>query len=815
MTVAITALFAGMALAGCTGGNNGGDDNGGGGGTTTAPQAVVTATPLSPKVGEAVSFTASQAKEGDTATWAFGDGATGTGSQTTHAYQAPGSYIVLLTLKNDKGEATNDAALTYITVVPPALELANITAETPPVARAAASAQVVQTGTTINFDAAGSGAWVANEEFDPADPVQSPAHNPPFQSTGEVTYAWDFGETGANATGGATTGATVNHTFATAGLFPVKLTVTDDDGKSSSYIITVRVLPNTPPKTGVRNPTTFLTATIGEPESLDPGYDYETAGGVVLENVYEKLFDYPRDAADRVVPRLAASEPVVDASGMNWTIKIRQNVKFHDGTMMSAEDVKFSIDRLILMNDPDGPAWIYGVISGAELYMHGSEGTAADRQAYLAAGGVTVVDDYTVKFRLDNPDPAFKFKLAFYASSIISKDYVCANSEPDFVDCLPPVGETRHPWMDTHVAGTGPFTLDAWIPGQQVILKRFDGYWGEKPQLEKVILQKVEDINTRLLMLFSGQADDIYVPVDHDVDVIGKPDVRITESPSWTVGFIGFNQKFCGGPTDAGFQTCMTANGGDAPKDANGQPAPLFFSDVNMRKAFTWAFDYDTYYNDILKKHGRMLNGPLPKGIFGYDDSIPQPKQDMAAAVEAFKKTNNSAGFSLAIYFNTGNTVREKTAALFAQNLEQMCREAGATCDVTSQGLDWSTAFLPKQRARALPMFYLGWAPDYAYPDNYVVTFAHSEKGVYSKRVGYVNPALDAKLDQLVAELDESKSKPGWSEAVKTLNDDYVFLWLAQGANFHVEREWVKGYYYNPMHSGGPNIGDYSTISKG
>lgn len=812
MSVAITLLFAGVALAGCTGGNNGGG-GGGGGDTTATPQAVVTASPLSPKVGESVSFTAAQAKSGDTAQWSFGDGKTGTGTSTTHAYDAPGQYIVLLTLSNSKGNATNDAALTYITVVPQALELSNITNSTAPVATAAASAQVVQVGGTVQFDASGSGAWEANPEFDPNDPVQSPAHNPPFQSTGTVTYAWDFGD---GASGGNTTGDKVNHTFATAGLYPVKLTVTSSGGKSGSYVITVRVLPEAPPATGVRNPSTFITATSGEAESIDPGYDYESAGGTILEAVYEKLYDYPRDAADRVVPSLAASDPQIDSSGKNWTIKVRQGVKFHDNTDFTSEDVKFSLDRLILMNDPDGPAWIFSSIAGAEDYA-GSDGTAADRQAYLDAGGITTPDPQTVVIKLAYPDPAFKFKLAFYAASIVSKDYVCAHAESDFVDCLPPPGETRHPWMDTHEAGTGPFMLDAWIPGQQIILKRNDGYWNtaEKAKVEKVIIQKVEDINTRLLMLFSGTADDVYVAVDHDVDVLNKPNVRIVENPSWTVGFIGFNQQFCGGPSDKSFQSCMTANSGDAPKDKNGQPAVDFFADKNMRIAFTYAFDYETYFTKIVKNHGRMLNGALPKGIFGYDESIPQFKQDMGKAVEAFKKTNYSQGFSISIYYNTGNTVREATAALYAQNIERMCQQAGATCDVKSQGLDWSTAFLPKQRARALPMFYLGWAPDYAYPDNYVVTFAHSQKGVYSKRVGYSNPALDEKLDQLVQELDETKAKQGWSEAVKTLNDDYVFLWLAQGANFHVERDWVKGYYYNPMHSGGPNVGDYSTVSKG
>lgn len=799
--VTIVAILAGAVLAGCA--NNEGDGGTPGGGS--APTAAVTATPLAPKVGETVTFS-SGAGASDTSSWNFGDGESESGAQVTHAYQTPGQYIVTLNVTNAAGRsATNDAALTYITVTPTELEIADITEQTAPVAVAASSAQVIQVGGSVSFDAAGSGIWVANPDFDPSDPVQNPSHNPPFQTTPEnATFAWDFGD------GQTGEGVAVNHTFSSAGVFPVKLTVTGATGGSSSYIVTIRVLPQQPPAQGVRNPGTFTIATIAEPESLDPAYDYETAGGHVISNVYETLFTYQRDRADALQPLLAASMPTFNADRTEVTVKLKPGVKFHNGDTLDAEDVKFSIDRAILMDDPDGPAWILSVIKGAGDY-HGSDGSAEKRAAYLAAGGVTVVDPMTVKFTLDYADPAFLFKITFSVASIVSKQGVCQNAEPDFVDCLPPPGETRHPWMDTHEVGSGPFMLEAWIPGQQIILARYNDYHGVKPKIEKVVRVKVEDINTRLLMLFSGQADDVYIPVDHDTDVIGKPNVRITENPSWVVSFIGFNQKFCGGPERSTFQSCMDQNGADAPKGADGKPDPLFFSDINMRKAWTYAFDYETYLKDILRNHGKMLNGPLPEGIFGYDASIPRPARDIEKAREHFRMTNHSDGFTITIFYNSGNTVREKTAQLLAQNL----RDLGPNVNVNVQALDFSTAFLPKQRAFALPVFYLGWAPDYAYPDNYVVTFAHSKSGVYSKRVGYVNPELDAKLDALVRETDEAKLKQGWSEAVKTLNEDYAFLWLGQSANFHVERDWVQGYYFNPMHSGQPNTGDWSAISKG
>ena len=283
ITTAIAFLFAGMALAGCT-------NNPGGGGTTSStvnaggPQAVVTAAPLSPAVGQPVTFTATQALATDTVAWQFGDGATGSGATTTHPYANPGQYIVLLSVTRGSTTVTNDAALTYLTVIQPALDLANITNQTPPYATVAASSQVVSPGTSVHFDAAGSGAWVPNPDFDPKDPVQTASHNAPFQiSTVNVTYAWDFGGDGSGAN------ATVNHTFTKDGVYAVKLTVTTGS-LSASYVTTIRVLPNAPATPGVHNPTTFLEASISGPESIDPGYDYETAGGQVIQQVYETLF---------------------------------------------------------------------------------------------------------------------------------------------------------------------------------------------------------------------------------------------------------------------------------------------------------------------------------------------------------------------------------------------------------------------------------------------------------------------------------------------------------------------------------------------
>jgi len=564
----------------------------------------------------------------------------------------------------------------------------------------------------------------------------------------------------------------------------------------------------TEPTVPVVTDKTYVHQTIGEPESLDPAYDYETAGGTVLQQVYETLVFYNGPSADILVPRLAAEMPTLSDDGLTYTFKIREGVKFHNGDTLDAADVKFSLDRIVLMNDPDGPAWIYGPLKGADTYM-ASDGTAADRAAYLAEGALTVVDDMTVTMTLSMVDPSFLSRLAYQGASVVSMDGVCANAPSNFVDCLPPPGETRHPWMDEHEVGTGPYLVESWVRDQTITLLRFDDYWGNEPALKRVIIQKVEDFNARLLSLQSGAANSIYVPVDHAADVVGLSGVEIVESPSWTVSFLGLNQEWCHGPDDEGYASCSSQYAAYAPKGKDGTVDPLFFSDPKMRELMVLAFDYDTYIDEILEGHGKRLNGPLPEGIFGWDSTIPYPEQDLDGAKAALAASNHPDGFELTIAYNSGNTVREKTAQLFKQTLESL--SDGIT--VTVSALDFSSAYLPATRAAAVPVFYLGWAPDYAFPDNYVVTFAHSEKGIYSKRIEYKNDALDTLLNDLGSETDPAKLEKGYSDAVKLLNADNAFVWLGQLADYHVHRDNVEGYYYNPMYSGNPGIGDYAALS--
>src|SRR5215467_14063186 len=112
----------------------------------------------------------------------------------------------------------------------------------------------------------------------------------------------------------------------------------------------------------VKNPDTFVTLRAGEPESLDPAYQYDTASyEIVYPNVYETLIGYYGSVLSTYVPRLATQVPslanhLISPDGLTYTFPIRTGVKFHDGSVMTVDDVVYSVRRFMLQDQAGGPA---------------------------------------------------------------------------------------------------------------------------------------------------------------------------------------------------------------------------------------------------------------------------------------------------------------------------------------------------------------------------------------------------------------------------------------------------------------------------
>jgi ABC-type transport system substrate-binding protein len=368
------------------------------------------------------------------------------------------------------------------------------------------------------------------------------------------------------------------------------------------------------------DPNTFLMATIsGNPESLDPAIGYETAGGEVMQNVYETLLFYNGSSASELVPVLATEVPTlanggVSADGLTYIYNLRTDVKFHDNNTMTSEDVRYSIERALAINDPHGPAWMLGQVLIPDYYDYPA-GAWNDTQGKFIPGvpvdviadAVWASDAETIQFNLTTAYPAFLYAMCYNVGSVISKAWVGANYGFNVDDNK----------LADDMCGTGPYKFVSWQRDNQIIMKAFADYHEEPAAIENVIIKQVADGTTRILMLKNGEADCVAVPRAqmNDVRVAG---ISITEGiGTFNVDFLGLNQ-------DLNLDALPNKDNTNVPAD--------FFADKHVRLAFAHAFNYDQYIKDGLAGTAIQPNGAIPKGMFGYDADVPVYAYDLDLA---------------------------------------------------------------------------------------------------------------------------------------------------------------------------------------
>jgi len=247
----------------------------------------------------------------------------------------------------------------------------------------------------------------------------------------------------------------------------------------------------TPPKENVvifAHPTSF--------PDIDPSVSFSN-DSVVTSNAYDTLVWYnPPGSKDLLSPGLATSwESNEDA--MEWTFHLRQGVKFHDGTDLNAEAVKYSIDRTMEM--AMGASYIWDAVEEVE-----------------------VVDDYTVRFKLSYPAALDLIAACGYGAWMMSP--TCAEAHDSA-------------WFNEgHDCGSGPYMIETYERGQRLVMARFKDYWGgwKEGQFDKIVFDIVEDPTVRQQMIEAGEADVTYeLPRENLEALDAREDVTVYTNPSF------------------------------------------------------------------------------------------------------------------------------------------------------------------------------------------------------------------------------------------------------------------------------------------
>ncbi len=249
---------------------------------------------------------------------------------------------------------------------------------------------------------------------------------------------------------------------------------------------------------------TFTYAQGADPRGLDPALVDDGESSKVISNIYEGLLKYAADST-KVEPCLAESWEI-SPDGLSYTFKLKQGVKFQDGTDLNADAVKFNIDRQI---PPQATADMsYGP------FVYGS------------VKDVVVVDPSTVTINLNAKNTAFLANLAMsLAAPIVSPKALTdgANSV-----------------METPV-GTGPYKFVKWNKGENVVLVRNDDYWGEKAKIKNVIFRIIPDNSARVLALNAGEVDMIDGIDATVVDTITEGGNKLFEAPGMNINYMAYN----------------------------------------------------------------------------------------------------------------------------------------------------------------------------------------------------------------------------------------------------------------------------------
>jgi ABC-type transport system substrate-binding protein len=210
---------------------------------------------------------------------------------------------------------------------------------------------------------------------------------------------------------------------------------------------------------------TLTFAAGADPDSLDPQNTQSNPGEQVNRMMYENLVRF--NTKMQIEPALAESW-TQSADGLVWTFKLRQGVRFHDGTPFDAKAVKYFVDRVLSDEKPFKASLYTPFVQGAQ-----------------------VVDDHTVRVTLKQPFAAFLFRLAHSAGGIVS----------------PAAHQKWGKDLTLHPVGTGPFKFVEWVKSDRVVLERNDAYWGGRPLLDRVVVKTVREDSARVLMLEAGDAD--------------------------------------------------------------------------------------------------------------------------------------------------------------------------------------------------------------------------------------------------------------------------------------------------------------------
>ncbi len=474
-------------------------------------------------------------------------------------------------------------------------------------------------------------------------------------------------------------------------------------------------------------------------ESTNPrDYDPATTFGSGDKLVFSGLVSF--DPKLNLTPDLAGKWDI-NADRTVYTFHLRPNAKFHDGRPVTAQDVIYSWERAASPALRSDTVLTYlGDIVGIRAMTTGE----ADH-----ATGLVALDDHTLQVTIDAPKPYFLYKLTYPTAFIVDKTNV----------------ENGEEWY-RQPNGTGPYRLREWKSFESIIYEANPDFYLGKPSIPYVVIQ-----------LYSGVGTRLYESNDIDLTGVSRYDADRFLDPAEPL----HSQLLTGVDLCTNYVVFDTT-----------RPP---FDDLNVRKAFTMAFDRQKYIDVVLNGHALPANGLYPPALPGFNLALKGLPYDPGQARELLKQSKYGGpdGLPLIVFTDAGTgTYISPDVAAMAQMWQQ---NLGVT--ITVENIEPNYYLDQVYAGNHGQMISSGWCADYPDPENFADVLFHT--GSSQNNGGYSNLQLDALLEGARVEQDVTRRIAMYQQAEQMIVDDAAVLFTTHSLSYQLVKPYVKGYVFTPI----------------
>lgn len=508
---------------------------------------------------------------------------------------------------------------------------------------------------------------------------------------------------------------------------------------------------------------------IGDAESLNPIYSNDTASSFIVELVSDALVRV-NDKLE-IVPWLA-TEWDVSEDGKVWTFHMRKDAKWHDGQPVTARDAAFTyfsiLHPLYAGTRQSNYDSILGYAEAKKKYdaikqdFKDGKIDEATRDAKLeeafaefkAAGGIKVIDDYTIQITLEKPYAPF---LAFAMGMELIPEHILGGVRPD---------KMKEHETNRKPLGSGRYKFVEWKTGDRIVLEANPDWWGGRPYIDRIIYRVIPDQNAIAVALEAGEIDVGTITPELFERFQGKEGLKLFEYQQLSYTYLGYNLR-----------------------------RPLF-QDVRVRRAITHAIDRQAIVEAILLGHGTVAHShsaPIRwdynPNLTTYDYNPERAKQLLAEAGWTPGSdgilTKDGQRFQFSLLTNQ-NKVREQVITIIQQQLKEVGIE------VEPKVVEWSSFVSQNLLGQDFDAVVVGWSLGVD-PDSYSIWHSsQTEKGRFNF-VGFQNERVDKLLEEGRVTTDPEKRKQIYAEMQQILAEEQPYTFLFFPNTIEVLRDKFRG----------------------